>query len=220
MSWRSTSLRLGGWRSRWPDSPWRSDPQGKWSLQHAAGRENATAPLRILAQVTGVPDGRVAEVCDQVGLTQATDRQVGGYSLGMRQRLGLAGALLGDPPVLLLDEPANGLDPAGMAWLRGLLRDLADEGRTILLSSHALSEVAQTVDQVVIINQGRLRFAGPLDDLGDLEVSFLRLTDAHQPSLRTGHDQPHRQRAPQTAHHRWPVAAARRRTGAGHRRRR
>jgi ABC-2 type transport system ATP-binding protein len=75
----------------------------------------------------------------------------------MRQRLGLAGALLGDPPVLLLDEPANGLDPAGMAWLRGLLRDLADEGRTILISSHVLSEVAQTVDQVVIINEGRLR---------------------------------------------------------------
>jgi ABC-2 type transport system ATP-binding protein len=143
--------------------------------------------LQILAQVTGVPDGRVAEVCDQVGLAEATDRRVGGYSHGMRQRLGLAGALLGDPPVLLLDEPANGLDPAGMAWLRGLLRDLAHEGRTILISSHVLSEVAQTVDQVVIINQGRLRFAGPLEDLGDLEASFLRLTDTHQPSLK---DQP------------------------------
>jgi ABC-2 type transport system ATP-binding protein len=140
--------------------------------------------LQILAQVTGVPDGRVGDVCDQVGLAEAADRRVGGYSLGMRQRLGLAGALLGDPPVLLLDEPANGLDPAGMAWLRGLLRDLADEGRTILISSHLLSEVAQTVDQVVIINEGRLRFAGPLKDLGDLETSFLRLTDAHQPSLQ------------------------------------
>jgi ABC-2 type transport system ATP-binding protein len=102
----------------------------------------------------------------------------------MRQRLGLAGALLGDPPVLLLDEPANGLDPAGMAWLRGLLRDLANEGRTILISSHVLSEVAQTVDQVVIINEGRLRFAGRLEDLGDLETSFLRLTDTRQQSLR------------------------------------
>ena len=122
----------------------------------------------------------MAEVCDQVGLAGATDRRVGGYSLGMRQRLGLAGALLGDPPVLLLDEPANGLDPAGMAWLRGLLRDLANEGRTILISSHMLSEVAQTVDQVVIINEGRLRFTGPLEDLGDLEASFLRLTDARQ----------------------------------------
>jgi ABC-2 type transport system ATP-binding protein len=140
--------------------------------------------LRILAQVTGVPDGRVADVCDQVGLAGAADRRVGGYSLGMRQRLGLAGALLGNPPVLLLDEPANGLDPAGMVWLRGLLRDLADEGRTILISSHVLSEVAQTADQVVIINEGRLRFAGPLEDLGDLEASFLRLTDARQQSLK------------------------------------
>jgi ABC-2 type transport system ATP-binding protein len=145
---------------------------------------HASDHLRILAQVTGVPDGRVMEVCDQVGLAEATDRRVGGYSLGMRQRLGLAGALLGDPPVLLLDEPANGLDPAGMAWLRGLLRDLADEGRTILVSSHLLSEVAQTADQVVIINEGRLRFAGPLADLGDLEATFLRLTDARQPSLK------------------------------------
>jgi ABC-2 type transport system ATP-binding protein len=147
-------------------------------------RRRAQDHLRILAQVTGVPDGRVAEVCDQVGLAEAADRRVGGYSHGMRQRLGLAGALLGDPPVLLLDEPASGLDPAGMAWLRGLLRDLADEGRTILISSHVLSEVAQTVDQVVIVNQGRLRFAGPLEDLGDLEASFLRLTDANQPSLK------------------------------------
>jgi ABC-2 type transport system ATP-binding protein len=139
--------------------------------------------LRILVQVTGVPDGRVAEVLDQVGLVEAADRRVGGYSLGMRQRLGLAGALLGDPPVLLLDEPANGLDPAGMVWLRGLLRDLANEGRTILISSHVLSEVARTVDQVVIINEGRLRFAGPLEDLGDLETSFLRLTDARQQTV-------------------------------------
>ena len=86
--------------------------------------------------------------------------------------------------MLLLDEPANGLDPASMARLRGLLRDLADEGRTILVSSHHLSEIAQTVDQVVIINQGRLRFAGRLDDLGDLEASFLRLTDAHHQSVK------------------------------------
>lgn len=138
--------------------------------------------LRILAQVTGVPDKRVADVCDQVGLAEAADRRVGGYSHGMRRRLGLAGALLGDPPVLLIDEPGNGLDPAGMAWLRGLLRDLAHEGRTILISSHVLSEVAQTVDQTVIINEGRLRYAGPLDDLGDLEDSFLRLTDARRQS--------------------------------------
>jgi ABC-2 type transport system ATP-binding protein len=134
--------------------------------------------LRILARLTGVPDDRVDQVLDQVGLTDAAGRRIGGYSLGMRQRLGLAAALLGDPPVLVLDEPANGLDPAGMAWLRRLLRDLAAEQRAVLVSSHVLSEVAQTVDQVVIINAGRLRFAGPLRELGDLEAAFLRLTDA------------------------------------------
>jgi ABC-2 type transport system ATP-binding protein len=142
--------------------------------------------LRILAQVTGVPAGRVDEVLDQVGLADAADRRAGGYSLGMRQRLGLAAALLGDPPVLLLDEPANGLDPAGMAWLRGLLRDLAVGGRAVLVSSHVLSEVAQTVDQVVIIHEGRLRFAGPLGELGgreSLEAAFLRLTGAPAPVL-------------------------------------
>jgi ABC-2 type transport system ATP-binding protein len=141
--------------------------------------------LKILADTGApVPADAVGKALERAGLTGVADRKVKTYSQGMRQRLGLAGALLGDPPVLLLDEPANGLDPAGMAWLRGLLRDLADEGRTILLSSHVLSEVAQTVDQVVIINEGRLRFAGLLEDLGDLEASFLRLTDARQPSLK------------------------------------
>jgi ABC-2 type transport system ATP-binding protein len=96
----------------------------------------------------------------------------------MRQRLGLAAALLGEPQVLILDEPANGLDPAGMAWLRGLLRDLAARGYTVLISSHVLAEIAQTVDQIVIISAGRLRYAGALGELGDesLEAAFLRLT--------------------------------------------
>jgi ABC-2 type transport system ATP-binding protein len=101
----------------------------------------------------------------------------------MRQRLSLAVALLGDPEVLILDEPANGLDPSGMAWLRGLLRDLADQGRTVVISSHVLSEVAQTVDRVVIVSHGRLRFEGALADLTvageSLEAAFLRLTDEH-----------------------------------------
>jgi ABC-2 type transport system ATP-binding protein len=134
--------------------------------------------LRILAQVTGVPRRRVDEVLELMDLTQVADRRVGAYSLGMRQRLGLAAALLGDPEVLVFDEPANGLDPAGMAWLRGLLRGLAADGRTILISSHVLSEVAQTVDQVVIIHEGRLRYAGALDQLGadSLETAFLTLT--------------------------------------------
>jgi ABC-2 type transport system ATP-binding protein len=142
------------------------------------------AHLRILAQVAGVPESRVDEVLDRVGLNGDADRRVGGYSLGMRQRLGLAAALLGEPEVLILDEPANGLDPAGMAWLRGVLRDLAAEGRTIVISSHVLAEVAQTVDRVVIIHAGRLRFAGPLADVtrhGDsLESAFLQLTTVEQ----------------------------------------
>jgi ABC-2 type transport system ATP-binding protein len=133
--------------------------------------------LRVLAGVSGIGADRVDEVLDLVRLTEAGGRPVGGYSLGMRQRLGLAGALLGDPEVLLLDEPANGLDPEGIAWLRGLLRRLASQGRAVLISSHVLSEIAQTVDRVVIISDGRLRFEGPLDDIGpSLETSFLRLT--------------------------------------------
>ena len=112
--------------------------------------------LRVLATAAGVAPGRVDEVLEQTGLAAAGRRRVGGFSLGMRQRLGLAAALLGDPEVLVLDEPANGLDPEGVRWLRGLVRGLADQGRTVLVSSHALAEVAQTVDQVVIIDRGRL----------------------------------------------------------------
>jgi ABC-2 type transport system ATP-binding protein len=136
--------------------------------------------LRVLAQQAGVSGRRVDEVLELVDLTRAADRRVAGYSLGMRQRLGLASALLGDPEVLVLDEPSNGLDPAGIAWLRDLLRGLAADGRAILVSSHVLSEVAQTVDQVVIVHEGRLRYAGGLDGLaGDsLEAAFLSLTGA------------------------------------------
>jgi ABC-2 type transport system ATP-binding protein len=136
--------------------------------------------LRIAAQSAGLPPGRVAEVLDQVDLSGAADRRVREYSLGMRQRLGLATALLGNPRVLILDEPANGLDPAGLAWLRDLLRELAARGRTVIISSHVLAEVAQTADHVVIVYEGRLRFDGPLRDLADsaagLEAAFLRLT--------------------------------------------
>ena len=136
--------------------------------------------VRVLAHGGGIPLARVDEVLDQVGLTAAADRTVGGYSLGMRQRLGLAGALLGDPEVLVLDEPANGLDPEGVAWLRLLLRGLADDGRAVLVSSHLLAEMAQTADAVVIIAEGGVRYAGPLAGLGAdgraLEDGFLRLT--------------------------------------------
>ena len=136
--------------------------------------------LRVLAAPEQIPDRRVDEVLAQVDLAGAASRRVRGFSLGMRQRLGIAAALLGDPEVLLLDEPVNGLDPAGIAWLRGLLRRLAAEGRTIVLASHLLSEIAQTADHVLIVSAGQLRFAGPLREIGEtneaLESAFLNLT--------------------------------------------
>ena len=136
--------------------------------------------LRVLAAAERIPDRRVDEVLGQVDLDAAAGRRVRGFSLGMRQRLGIAAALLGDPDVLLFDEPANGLDPAGIAWLRGLLRQLAAEGRTIVLASHLLSEITQTVDHVLIVSAGQLRFAGPLREIGEtneaLESAFLNLT--------------------------------------------
>lgn len=121
--------------------------------------------LRVLAPQVGVPDRRCDEVLELVGLSDAARRRAGGFSLGMRQRLGLASTLLGDPKVLLLDEPANGLDPEGIAWLRSLLRYLAAEGRTVLVSSHVLSEVQQTVDDVVIIAGGQLVHSSSLLEL-------------------------------------------------------
>ena len=111
--------------------------------------------LRTVARAAGVPDARADELLELVGLADAANRRAGGYSLGMRQRLGLATALLGDPRVLVLDEPANGLDPQGIRWLRDFLRALAAEGRAVLVSSHVLAEVAQTADEVVVIARGR-----------------------------------------------------------------
>jgi len=138
--------------------------------------------LRVLAAADGIPLRRVDEVLDLAGLTSAAGRPVRRFSLGMRQRLGLAAAMLGDPQVLVLDEPANGLDPSGTAWLRGTLRNLAGEGRTVIVASHALGEITRTVDHVVIVSAGELRFAGPLSEIGDthsaLESAFLTLTTA------------------------------------------
>jgi ABC-2 type transport system ATP-binding protein len=119
------------------------------------------AHLRVYCRASGIGQERADAVLELVGLTDAGSRRIGGYSLGMRQRLALAVALLGDPGVLVLDEPANGLDPEGIVWLRRLLRRLADEGRTVLVSSHVLTEMQQLVDQVVIIDRGRLRYQGP-----------------------------------------------------------
>jgi ABC-2 type transport system ATP-binding protein len=136
--------------------------------------------VRTLALAAGIANARVEELLELVELEAAADQLVKSYSLGMRQRLGLAGALLGDPDLLVLDEPANGLDPAGVAWLRGFLRQFAANGRTVLISSHVLAEVAQTVDQVIIIDRGRLIASVRLDQLAggprSLEDVYLELT--------------------------------------------
>jgi ABC-2 type transport system ATP-binding protein len=140
------------------------------------GGRTARNHLRVLTTEAGIARRRVGEVLELVGLTEAADRRAGTFSLGMGQRLSLAAALLGDPGVLILDEPANGLDPAGIRWLRNLLRGLAGEGRTIVLSSHVLAEVAQTVDEVLILDRGRLRTHRPMSDIASLEDAFLELT--------------------------------------------
>jgi ABC-2 type transport system ATP-binding protein len=145
----------------------------------------ADAHLRIQALSVQACPSRIPDVLDLVGLAGAGGRRVGGFSLGMRQRLGLATALLADPDVLIMDEPTNGLDPEGVRWLRALLRGFAAEGGTVLVSSHLLAEVAQTVDDVVIVNRGRLVVQAPLAQLtggGSLEDVFLRLT-GNQPAM-------------------------------------
>lgn len=139
------------------------------------GRQN----LKVMAAAAKIPDSRVDEVLKLVDLEQAANKRAKSYSLGMKQRLSLAGALLGNPKVLILDEPANGLDPIGIAWLRGFLRQLADEGKTILVSSHQLAEMQHTVDDVIIINHGMTMAQGSIKDIigeGTLEEAFLRLT--------------------------------------------
>jgi ABC-2 type transport system ATP-binding protein len=137
--------------------------------------------LLWLAHSQGLGRRRVDEVADRVGLTPAIGRPAGGYSLGMRQRLGLAAALLGDPPVLMLDEPFNGLDPEGFVWLRGLLRHLAGEGRAVLVSSHLMRELESIAGQVVVVGRGRVLADGTVAELtaahgGTLEDAYLALT--------------------------------------------
>ena len=136
--------------------------------------------LRVQALAGQADPSRADDVLELTGLTEAADRRIGGFSLGMRQRLGLATALLTDPGLLILDEPANGLDPEGVRWLRDLLRGMAAEGATVLVSSHILAEVAHTVDSVVILDRGHLVTQSSLADLTigaqDLEDAFFRLT--------------------------------------------
>src|SRR3712207_608783 len=142
-------------------------------------RRTARDHLRVLARPHSIPPGRVDEVLDQVDLTGAARRRVGGFSLGMRQRLALAGALLGDPLLLVLDEPANGLDPAGVHWLRGLLRTRVEQGGTVLLSSHQLAELALSADHVVIIRNGQLITQGSLADLTGSQGAVVQIGRAH-----------------------------------------
>ena len=140
--------------------------------------------LRVLATAAGLPLSRVDEVLEAVGLTDVGDRRVKGFSLGMRQRLGLASALLGEPKLLILDEPTNGLDPEGVHWLRQYLRAFADRGGSALVSSHLLAEVAQTVDDVVIIANGRLVAQSSLTDLARRSQSGVRVRTPHAEALR------------------------------------
>jgi ABC-2 type transport system ATP-binding protein len=141
--------------------------------------------LRVLAGRGGVPVARVDDVLAEVDLTDAAGRRVGGFSLGMKQRLALAGALLGDPGILVLDEPTNGLDPAGVHWLRSFLRSRADEGRTVLVSSHLLAELALSADSVVIIKGGRLVVQGPVAEIMAAGTAAVRVRTPQADQLRT-----------------------------------
>jgi ABC-2 type transport system ATP-binding protein len=140
--------------------------------------------LRVLARPDHIPASRIDEVLDEVGLAGAAGRRVGGFSLGMRQRLGLAGGLLGDPPILILDEPTNGLDPAGVHWLRALLRARADRGGTVLVSSHLLAELALAADHVVIIDHGRLVTQGSVEELTMRRTGTVRVRTPQAEQLR------------------------------------
>jgi ABC-2 type transport system ATP-binding protein len=140
---------------------------------------SAVAHLRALAATHGLPRGRVEQVLDRVGLTDVAARRVGGFSLGMAQRLGIAAALLGDPAVILLDEPVNGLDPEGVRWIRQLLRNLAAEGRTVFVSSHLMSEMELTADQLVILGRGRL--------LADVSMREMTASASGQIRVRSPH---------------------------------
>lgn len=141
------------------------------------------AHLRWIARAAGLPRSRVEEVLEIVGLTNAADKRVGNYSLGMGRRLGMAAALLGDPPILVLDEPVNGLDPEGIRWIRTFLRKRAESGNTVLLSSHLIGELAETVDDVIIIKQGTIVADGTLDEVignhSTLEKAFFARTSEH-----------------------------------------
>lgn len=155
---------IGGTRCREMQDPARSVGVALEPNAFHPGR-SGRHHLRVLTDGAGIPAGRIDQMLDMVELTHAADRHVGGYSLGMRQRLGLAAALLGDPPVLVLDEPGNGLDPQGIRWLRDLLRERAAAGGTVFVSSHLLAEVEHLADEVVVLSHGQLVASGALATL-------------------------------------------------------
>jgi ABC-2 type transport system ATP-binding protein len=149
--------------------------------QDVHGGRSAQAHLSALARSNRIPPDRVDEVLQEVGLAKAGRRRIGGFSLGMKQRLGIAGALLGDPPMLLFDEPLNGLDPEGVLWVRGLFRRLASEGRTVFVSSHMMAEMQHTADQLIVIGQGRLIADQSLEDFAARDASLS--VSVHTPDL-------------------------------------
>lgn len=178
---------IGGRKYVELESPRRSVGAVLDSMGYHPGR-SAADHLQIVARASGIQRQRVGEVLEIVELSSAADRPVGGYSQGMRQRLALATALLGDPPVLVLDEPSNGLDPAGMAWLRDLIRGWAKQGRTVLFSSHILNEVEMVADHLVVINHGKVVRETSMSELagadgkivaGRLEELFFELTNVN-----------------------------------------
>jgi ABC-2 type transport system ATP-binding protein len=173
----SGSATIGGERYSEIRSPQRVVGSALEATNFHPGRSGRNH-LQVLADTAGVDSKRVDEMLELVGIPAAARQRAGGYSMGMRQRLALAAAMLGDPQVLLLDEPANGLDPEGIRWLRMFLRHLSSQGRTILISSHMLSEVEQTVDDVVIIANGKLIQQGSVADLHGEKRSIVRTTSA------------------------------------------
>jgi len=188
---RATSGRatIGGTVYADLESPLRSVGAALEAASFHPGR-SAANHLKVYAQAASLPRTRVDEVLNTVGLADVAGRRVGGYSLGMRQRLGLAFALLGDPGVLVLDEPTNGLDPDGIRWMRRFLRSLADSGKTVLVSSHLMGEMEGTADDVVVLAGGRVLAAGTAAEVrgahGTLEDAFFALTDKHAAHRSSG----------------------------------
>lgn len=178
----SGSATIGGKRYVDLESPLRTVGAALEASSFHKGRTGRNH-LRVMCAAAGLPYKRADDVLEQVGMTAAANRKVRGYSMGMRQRLGLAATLLGDPQVLILDEPANGLDPEGIHWLRSFLRGLADQGRTILVSSHLLSEVEQTVDGVVIIAAGKSVRQGTIAELRAEQHSTVRVRTPQRDEL-------------------------------------